>query len=543
MRLACALVVLALCAAEHVQVRKLEDAAIEGGGAWNAASALARHKRHKRGVLRREHAATGGRQGAGTTSLLSGAAAKLPGGPGLRWLSPLTRAWLGKLRAQMGKLRPMGEGYPFLKLADRMWARYAEITHDFMTRMQKVEQSVEALPVRTDSSMFLSVASYRDRHGLDDNDANPRIPHAKLGMCSNSIVSAYKFAKHPERLFVGIVDQACRGIGEKCWTGVYRQSICKQSVLPDRDCAAEACAHPAVAKYCARGQVRGVELQENDAMGPMVARWIASQLWRGENYFLQIDAHSVFGDAWDDRMIADLRAAPNPKAIISTYPPDDKVGDEDRFFQHTPGTRICGSMFSKTDDNIIRLEAGQAWESAAPTKPKNACFVAAGFFVANSAFLKDSPYDPYLPWAFMGEEILQSARVWTKGWDIYSPTQNAIAHQYTVDGVPRFWETLNRMYGAPGIHNSVAPLALRRIMHILGWPDYKTAGQVHPKSMLFEINHYGIDLQAAADRKRPLQSYMLMSGIHIKEQRTETPAWCTGGTVPANCRGADGICH
>jgi hypothetical protein len=35
-----------------------------------------------------------------------------------------------------------------------------------------------------------------------------------------------------------------------------------------------------------------------------------------------------------------------------------------------------------------------------------------------SEFLIDVPFDPYLPWIFMGEEIALSLHAWTHGWDI-----------------------------------------------------------------------------------------------------------------------------
>ena len=37
--------------------------------------------------------------------------------------------------------------------------------------------------------------------------------------------------------------------------------------------------------------------------------------------------------------------------------------------------------------------------------PRFAPFVAAGYFVAHSKFLVDVPFDPLLPWIFMGEEV------------------------------------------------------------------------------------------------------------------------------------------
>ena len=57
-------------------------------------------------------------------------------------------------------------------------------------------------------------------------------------------------------------------------------------------------------------------------------------------------------------------------------------------------------------------------------------FIGAGFFITHSQFLHDIPYDPYLAWSFMGEEIALSSRAWTNGCNIYSPRYNLIGHHY-----------------------------------------------------------------------------------------------------------------
>ena len=63
--------------------------------------------------------------------------------------------------------------------------------------------------------------------------------------------------------------------------------------------------------------------------------------------------------------------------------------------------------------------------------------VAAGFFFAPAGFLKEVPFDPFLPWIFMGEEISMSARMWTSGYDIFSPTINVLNHYYVRRHYPK----------------------------------------------------------------------------------------------------------
>lgn len=39
----------------------------------------------------------------------------------------------------------------------------------------------------------------------------------------------------------------------------------------------------------------------------------------------------------------------------------------------------------------------------------------------------EMPIDPHLPYLFDGDEILFSVRLFTHGWDIYTPTKNVVS--------------------------------------------------------------------------------------------------------------------
>jgi hypothetical protein len=85
-----------------------------------------------------------------------------------------------------------------------------------------------------------------------------------------------------------------------------------------------------------------------------------------------------------------------------------------------------------------------AFDHTTPDVPRYAPFVAAGFFFSPANFLYEVPFDPFLPWIFMGEEISMSARLWTSGYDIFSPTINVLDHYYVRRHYPKFWESVNR---------------------------------------------------------------------------------------------------
>lgn len=50
----------------------------------------------------------------------------------------------------------------------------------------------------------------------------------------------------------------------------------------------------------------------------------------------------------------------------------------------------------------------------------------------------------FLACSYIGEEISMSARLWTSGYDIFSPTINVLNHYYVRRHYPKFWESVNR---------------------------------------------------------------------------------------------------
>ena len=70
----------------------------------------------------------------------------------------------------------------------------------------------------------------------------------------------------------------------------------------------------------------------------------------------------------------------------------------------------------------------------------------------------------------MGEEIIMSARFWTHGYDIFSPTTSVVGHIYVRRHKPKFWEAVGRLYWV-GIHNPLSALVLQRVKTQLKYPE------------------------------------------------------------------------
>lgn len=249
----------------------------------------------------------------------------------------------------------------------------------------------------TDSdTIFVSIASYRDNK------------------CSNTIESLFANANKPNNIWVGLCEQNDKG-DKPCFSPRWES------------------------------RVRQIKIPFWDAKGPTWARYLCASLMNGEKYFLQIDSHSLFMKDWDlylVKTIKDLEGMGFKKAVLSHYIRSDKYYNE-KSDSHTNSVSkiptICTSSFNKK--GMIVLDAAHDIELADP-RPKPNAYISGHMLFGNSKFVDDVPFDPNLPYLFMGEEILYSARLWTNGWNIFTPTKNVIYHYYIRDKNPKFWSDI-----------------------------------------------------------------------------------------------------
>ena len=130
--------------------------------------------------------------------------------------------------------------------------------------------------------IFLKIASYRD----------VELPR--------TIRSALQKAKHPERITFGI-----------CWQYDERTYL-------DLD------------EYIEHPNVRVTQAYYEQSRGCCWARHQSDLLYDGEEYMLQIDAHTRFAQDWDARFITMLEAIDCEKPVLSTYPAPFEYLDGER---------------------------------------------------------------------------------------------------------------------------------------------------------------------------------------------------------------------
>ncbi|CAM9826528.1 unnamed protein product, partial [Ectocarpus sp. 12 AP-2014] len=126
---------------------------------------------------------------------------------------------------------------------------------------------------------------------------------------------------------------------------------------------------------------------------------------------------------------------------------------------------------------------------------------AAGLSLAKCHAWKASPYDPGLrKKVFDGEEFSMHARLWTRGYDTYTPDKSLVGHDYNKvkEGPqPSSWLNNKMVAGAKD-------MAYKRMFTLFGMP-----GKVDTEEIWESIGQYGLGT------KRTLEQYQEFIGVNL----------------------------
>eukprot|EP01062_Namystynia_karyoxenos_P050346 TRINITY_DN3907_c0_g1_i1.p1 TRINITY_DN3907_c0_g1~~TRINITY_DN3907_c0_g1_i1.p1 ORF type:complete len:657 (+),score=170.84 TRINITY_DN3907_c0_g1_i1:92-1972(+) len=249
-------------------------------------------------------------------------------------------------------------------------------------------------------TIFVSMAAFRD---ID---------------AQNTLVSMFEKAKYPHRIFVGVVCQVHPGDDPPC-------------VPPNW---AEACQRDL---FCPSDQVRLRTFNAAFSEGPTHARGLAAAMYRGEDFFLMMDAHNRFVQDWEEKLVSMHRSCPSERCVLSHYPQGLNMSDPNN--PHPlftpPGTRL-------EDDQQVAYLCNGEWHERSLIKNFRAMMIpvgaelhpqpysGAGLLFGPGRMIIEVPFDPHLRYVWDGEEFLYNARLWTWGYDLYSPYDNVLFHHY-----------------------------------------------------------------------------------------------------------------
>jgi glycosyltransferase involved in cell wall biosynthesis len=239
--------------------------------------------------------------------------------------------------------------------------------------------------------IFIQAASYRDPQ---------LIP---------TIESALENAKHPENLVFGIARQ-------------YH---------PDDK-------FDDLSKYEKDKRFRILNIPYSESNGACWARNQIQQLYKNEEYTLQIDSHMRFAKDWDVemiKMISDLQEKGYPKPLLTGYVSSFDPDNDPQARVQEPW-RMSFDRFIPEGAVFFLPETIPGWQNM--TEPVPARFYSAHYCFTLGQFAKEVQHDP--EFYFHGEEISIAARSYTWGYDLFHPHKVLIWHEYTRKGRTKQWD-------------------------------------------------------------------------------------------------------
>jgi hypothetical protein len=237
-------------------------------------------------------------------------------------------------------------------------------------------------------TIFISIASYRDPE---------LIPTLK---------DCLDKAKYPKRLRFGI-----------CWQHDNTENL--DDYLNDK-------------------RFKIIKVPYNESKGTCWARNLIQNLYNDETFYLQLDSHHRFVENWDVILIKTLKKLKKKghnKPLLTAYLPG--------FFPNNdPAGRIqdCWNLefdrYLPEGPIFIKPHSIEGWRKMKSPIPSR--FLSAHFIFTLGQWAKEVKYDPL--YYFHGEEPSLAARSFTYGYDLFSPVEVIIWHEYTRNGKTKQWD-------------------------------------------------------------------------------------------------------
>ena len=115
---------------------------------------------------------------------------------------------------------------------------------------------------------------------------------------------------------------------------------------------------------------------------------------------------------------------------------------------------------------------------------------------------------------------------------IVSKEHNILIHSNSRPGslgLPKFWETVGRLFGRPGFNTQLMLIVICRVKNYLEYPECLSGG----KDLHSEVDVLSHKSEYGMGTKRALASYFYLAGIDInKREISGHLGWCAKGENP-----------
>lgn len=229
-----------------------------------------------------------------------------------------------------------------------------------------------------------------------------------------------------------------------------------------------------------RMRIREIPWQDSRGLGR--ARRLSDEMYDGEDFTLQTDAHMRFAPGWDDDLIRQWDHVDNPRAVLSCYPGPYRTSQGDDVIANpaVPHTIVVQGV------DAFGLPSITGGSEVTPFTPT--LLVSGGFQFAAGEITTALPAQPEV---LIGDESVHALRLFTSGYDVVVPDNVPLYHRYadqkdfTKDAhrpfsdfraIPSLWESFSAALDE-GIATAKA---------ILGTDGHPALGSVRPRGAFFD---------------------------------------------------------
>jgi len=186
--------------------------------------------------------------------------------------------------------------------------------------------------------------------------------------------------------------------------------------------------------------IKIIRLDYLEAKGPTYARHLIQQTYNSEEFYLQIDSHTLFEKDWDTKLIDSINDLPEKSCITQYLPEYNRNTKKIKSFSVRDGLKVVDISnldgFSRVTSKFVN-----------PSNLQNQLYIANGwsgcFSFSRGNICQDAPIDPYTPELFFGEEMDIAIRLYTRGWNFYSPNYPIAYTNFTRSYRKTFWNKRN----------------------------------------------------------------------------------------------------
>jgi hypothetical protein len=252
--------------------------------------------------------------------------------------------------------------------------------------------------------------------------------------------------------------------------------------------------------------IQVIRMSYKNARGPTLARFLIQQRYSGEEYYMQIDSHTLFEKNWDYKLINTIKNLP-PKSCLTQYLPDYEIGSfktKPKLRAHLKVSKIC-SLDGFTRINAQYVNPNINYDSPFKSNGWSGCFS-----FSSGDICYDAIIDPYTPDVFFGEEMDICLRLFTRGWDFYAPHYPVAYTNFNRSYRETFWEKKGL-----GYNKNITLCSRLRIHYRLGTLPNHLRTEIENKypQLLIEVNKFTLG------NERTLKDYENLIKFNFNDEK------------------------